>query len=66
MKPDGKNPTCKMQKPYVLVSKIRQTLEGGRLNQKEPISFWSEVKITNGIWIIKLGSESSLKLAQIY
>jgi hypothetical protein len=49
MKPDGKNPTCKLQKPYFLVSKIRQTLEGGRLNQKEPISFWSEVKITNGI-----------------
>jgi hypothetical protein len=37
--------TSKLKKPYFLISKIYQTLQGVILNQKGQLSFWEEVQI---------------------
>jgi hypothetical protein len=39
-------------------------LQGRRLIQNEQLSFWEEVKIPNGIGIIKLGSKLSLNMRE--
>jgi hypothetical protein len=40
-----------MEKLVFPNSKNYQNVFGGRINQKEQLSFWEQIQISNGFWI---------------